>query len=88
MLIGLRVFMGVSRTRLAASLGISREELLRLEKNEYAGISLEVYHQIISALGLQQFPVFVLGSPEEARDLRRSLQDQSAVECGAWFVGL
>lgn len=88
LLIGLRVFRGMSRSRLAEALGMRRDELLHLENNEYSGISLEMYHQIIAALGLQQFPVFVLGSPGDARELRRSLQEQSAAECGAWFVGL
>ncbi len=87
LLIGLRIFMGVSRTQLAAALGIACEDVIRDEKNEYSGISLEKYQRIIKALGLYEVPVFVVGGLEQAAALREGLEEQAKNLCENWFVG-
>ena len=66
-LIGLRIFLGLSQSKLAVLLGVSRSEVARDERNEYSDLTLERYHQILGAMGLNLVPVYVQGDWNAAK---------------------
>lgn len=66
-LIGLRIFLGLSQSKLAALLGVSRTKVARDERNEYSDLTLERYHQILRAMGLNLVPVYVQGDWNDAK---------------------
>jgi len=51
LLIGLRIYLGMSQRQLARQLGIDESQVSRDERNEYRGVSLERAQLIIDALG-------------------------------------
>lgn len=50
LLIGLRIFLGLSQKELAGRLGVSEAQVSRDEKNEYHGITIERAQKIFEAL--------------------------------------
>jgi DNA-directed RNA polymerase specialized sigma subunit len=50
-LIGLRIFLGMTQRQLAGRLGVSEAMVSRDERNEYHGITVERAERVISALG-------------------------------------
>ena len=66
-LIGLRIFLGLSQSKLAALLGVSRSDVARDERNDYSDLTLERYYQILRAMGLNLIPVYVQGDWNDAK---------------------
>ncbi|MDQ7839144.1 MAG: helix-turn-helix domain-containing protein [Thermodesulfobacteriota bacterium] len=50
LLVGLRIYLGLSQKELAGRLGVSEAQVSRDEKNEYHGITLERAQKILEAL--------------------------------------
>ncbi|MCX6826875.1 MAG: helix-turn-helix transcriptional regulator [candidate division Zixibacteria bacterium] len=73
-LIGLRIYQGISQSRLASILGITRAELAREEKNEYRDLTLERYKKILNAMGVHHIPCYVPGDWEAVEDARKKLK--------------
>ena len=55
LLIGLRIYLGLSQRQLAQKLEIDESQVSRDERNEYRGISFERAHAILEALGVRLF---------------------------------
>jgi DNA-directed RNA polymerase specialized sigma subunit len=53
LLIGIRIYLGLSQRELAKRLGIDESQVSRDERNEYRGISVERAHAILEALGVR-----------------------------------
>jgi DNA-binding XRE family transcriptional regulator len=53
LLIGLRIYLGLSQRQLAQKLEIDESQVSRDERNEYRGISMERAHAILEALGVR-----------------------------------
>ena len=53
LLIGLRIFLGLSQRQLAQKLEIDESQVSRDERNEYRGVSFERAHAILEALGVR-----------------------------------
>jgi DNA-binding XRE family transcriptional regulator len=84
-LIGLRIYQGISQSRLASILGITRAELAREEKNEYGNLTLERHNEILQAMGVHHIPCYVLGECEVVEDVRKKLS-QAAVGQGRVII--
>ena len=52
LLIGLRIYLGVSQRQLAERLGVHESQVSRDERNDYHGITLERVTRILEALGV------------------------------------
>ena len=52
LLIGLRIYLGVSQRQLAERLGVHESQVSRDERNDYHGITLERVTRILDALGV------------------------------------
>jgi ribosome-binding protein aMBF1 (putative translation factor) len=52
LLVGLRIFRGVSQRDLAAKLGVHESQVSRDERNEYRGVTMERASKILEALGV------------------------------------
>lgn len=72
-LIGLRIFMGLSRSKLAARLGESRSEVAREEENEYRDLTLERCQQLLEAMGLKMVPAYIEGDWQDVSAWREEL---------------
>ncbi len=86
-LIGLRIFLGLSQSKLAALLGVSRTEVARDERNEYSDLTLERYHQILRAMGLNLVPVYVQGGWNEAKAAETRLCGLPIEEASKIIIG-
>jgi len=86
-LIGLRIFLGLSQTKLAERLGVPRSEVVREEKNEYRDLTLQRYEQVLAAMGLTLVPAYLQGNWQDARVLREQLQQLEAIKSGAAVIG-
>ncbi|MGI6420596.1 MAG: helix-turn-helix domain-containing protein [Syntrophomonadaceae bacterium] len=86
-LIGLRIFLGISRTELASLLGISRNELAREENNEYQQLTLERYEEILRAMGVRHIPTYLLGDLSRVEDTRQLLSEATKDEGGNLIIG-
>jgi len=53
LLIGLRIYLGISQRELADKLGVNESQVSRDERNEYHGIKLERATGIIQAMGVR-----------------------------------
>lgn len=63
LLIGLRLFLGVSQRELARRVGIDESQVSRDERNEYRGISLERAAAILETLGARLITRVDLSTP-------------------------
>ena len=72
-LIGLRLFLGLSRSKLASRLGVSRSEVARDEENEYRDLTLERCQQLLEAMGLKMIPAYVEGDWQDVSAWRKEL---------------
>ncbi|NLN86456.1 MAG: hypothetical protein GX133_02460 [Syntrophomonadaceae bacterium] len=86
-LIGLRIFQGLSQSKMAARLGVSRSEVARDEKNEYPELTLQRYGQVLEALGFRMVPVYVEGDRPEATGLREHLARMAVGQSGRILIG-
>lgn len=87
-LIALRVYQDISQEQLAKNLNITTEEVYKNEKNEYCGISLEEYSDILKALGVHMIPSYVIGDIEAASKVRTSILKQADLLDTDWIVGV
>ncbi len=53
LMIGLRIYLGMSQRQLARKLGIDESQVSRDERNEYRGVSFERAQAILEALGVR-----------------------------------
>jgi hypothetical protein len=53
LLIGLRIYLGLSQRQLAQKLEVDESQISRDERNEYRGVSFERAHIILEALGVR-----------------------------------
>ncbi|KUG04841.1 hypothetical protein ASZ90_017721 [hydrocarbon metagenome] len=86
-LIGLRIYLGISQSNLAALLGITRAELAREENNEYYNLTLERYEEILRAMGVQYIPSYVIGDMTDVEELRNKLIGLEGDQGGILIVG-
>lgn len=85
-LIGLRIYQGLSQSRLASILGITRTDLAREEKNEYCNLTLERYREILNAMGVYHIPCYVPGDRAAVEDARKKLK-QAAGQGSVFIIG-
>lgn len=85
-LIGLRIYQGISQSRLASILGITRGELAREERNEYRDVSLERYKEILNAMGVYHIPCYVPGDLAVMEDARNKMK-QAAGQDSVFIIG-
>ena len=72
-MIGLRIILGLSRSKLAARLGVSRAEVARDEENEYRDLTLERCQQLLEAMGLKMVPAYIEGDWQDISAWRGEL---------------
>jgi DNA-binding Xre family transcriptional regulator len=72
LLIGLRIYRGVSQRELAEKLGVHESQVSRDERHEYAGVTLERAEKILEALGVQLKTRVNMPASREARTPRRN----------------
>lgn len=51
LLIGVRIYLGITQSELSQKLGVSEAQISRDERNEYHGVSVEKVRKILDALG-------------------------------------
>lgn len=66
LLIGLRIYRGITQIQLAEGLGIELDEVKRGEMQEYKRISLSKYLAILAVMGIKPEPERPLRTTEEA----------------------
>ncbi len=86
-LIGLRIFMGLSRSKLAARLGISRSRVARDEENEYRDLTLEGYQQLLNAMGLKMVPAYIEGDWQNTAVWRAELAPLASIQPFRVLIG-
>lgn len=86
-LIGLRIFVGLSQSKLAERLGVPRSEVVREEKDEYRDLTLQRYGQVLEAMGLRTVPTYVQGNWQDAVSWREQLLQLAAVKPDAILIG-
>jgi DNA-binding XRE family transcriptional regulator len=65
LLVGLRIYTGMTQRELAAKLGVHESQVSRWEKSEYHGVSIERAQAIIEAVGIDVYASAVGASPYE-----------------------
>jgi DNA-binding transcriptional regulator YiaG len=66
LLIGLRIYLGVSQRQLAERLGVHESQVSRDERNDYHGITLERVTKILDALGVSLKTTVEVPAPSAA----------------------
>jgi len=66
LLIGLRIYLGVSQRQLAQKLGVHESQVSRDERNDYHGITMERVTKILEALGVSLKTTVEVPAPSAA----------------------
>ncbi len=86
-LIGLRIFLGLSQSKLASLLEVSRSEVARDERNDYRDLTLSRYEQILRAMGVSLVPAYVKGDWQDARKVAAELVHLAQADPGKLIIG-
>lgn len=86
-LIGLRIFLGLSQSKLAERMGVPRSEVVRGEKDEYRDLTLQRYREVLEAMGLRTVPTYVQGDWQDAVSWREQLLQLALVKPDSIMIG-
>jgi hypothetical protein len=73
LLVGLRIYRGISQRELAEKLGVHESQVSRDERHEYAGLTLDRAGNILKALGVQLKTVVSKSASRGSRAARRGV---------------